>query len=260
MTIIQPKTETLEGDGGQQRSKELSIVDLSKVPRHIAIIMDGNRRWARSRQLADLAGHCKGAAVLPDIVKVCLDAGIEILTVYAFSTENWSRSRAEVVGIFELFESYLAHQLDSMLLQGVRLKLIGDRQELPAQLRQKLEESIEITSSGRRLDLVLAINYGGRDDLCRAAKKVADDCLSGQLDRTSIDEKILSSYLDTAAWPDPELCIRTSGECRISNFMLWQLAYAEMVFSDALWPDFTPLDFLKAIAEFQKRKRRFGVN
>lgn len=260
MTITQFEREFIEENDDRRIAFPISMIDTSRVPRHIAIIMDGNRRWARARQLNDLAGHCKGAAVLPQIVEVALAAGVRILTTYAFSTENWSRSPAEVLSIFKLFENYLDQQLDSMLKQGVRLKLIGDRQELPDQLRNKLEESVERTKKGNRLDLILAINYGGRNDLCRAVKKIAKECVEGRLDKEGIDERTLTDRLDTSEWPDPELCIRTSGEQRISNFMIWQMAYAEMVFSEALWPDFTPRDFLKAIAEFQNRKRRFGVN
>ncbi len=221
--------------------------------------MDGNRRWAKRRGLSPLAGHYKGVAALSRIVESALHWGVTTLTVYAFSTENWARSLDEVEGLFELIGQSLIDQSEKLLDQGVSVHAIGDLARVPASLRAQLAETVRFTSPGKRLKLVLAINYGGRDDICRAMRRVVSECLAGQLDQDAVDEKLIGEYLDTGPWADPELCIRTSGEFRVSNFLLWQLAYTEMVFADTLWPDFTNADFVKAIAEYQARQRRFGM-
>lgn len=230
-----------------------------QVPEHVAIIMDGNRRWARQRNLSDLMGHCQGAATLMDVTETALLLGIRTLTVYAFSTENWARSTSEVQGIFDLIGHQLRQQRAKLQREGVSVKVIGDRNQLPNTLAEQLDETIECTASGARLDLVLAINYGGRDDICRALRKVVSDCQSGTLSPGAVNETLIGSYLDTRNWPDPELCIRTSGERRISNFLLWQLSYTEMIFTDTLWPDFARAEFIKAIQEYQARHRRLGA-
>ena len=236
--------------------------DISRcqVPEHVAIIMDGNRRWARQRNLSDLVGHCQGAATLMEITETALLLGIRTLTVYAFSTENWARSSSEVQGIFNLIGHHLSQKSAKLQREGVSVKVIGDRSRLPISLREQLDKTIDFTARGTRLDLVLAINYGGRDDICRALRKVVSDCQSGKISPSAVDETLIGSYLDTRNWSDPELCIRTSGERRISNFLLWQLSYTEMVFTDTLWPDFARIDFINAIEEYQARHRRLGAH
>lgn len=234
-------------------------LDTCRIPQHVAIIMDGNRRWARQRNQPDLIGHCKGAATLMEIVETARQLGVRTLTVYAFSTENWARSDQEVQAIFDLIGQQLRQQSLQLQRAGVSLKVIGDRNRLPTSLDEQLDEAIALTALGDRLDLVLAINYGGRDDICRALRRVVRDCQSGKIQASAVDETLITSYLDTRDWSDPDLCIRTSGERRISNFLLWQLSYTEMIFTDTLWPDFTGIDFVQAVREYQARCRRLGA-
>ncbi len=230
-----------------------------KVPKHIAIIMDGNRRWAKENLLPYNMGHWKGAETLSKIVKSAAMQGVKVLTVYAFSTENWSRSDEEVDTLMALFEHYLTQQREEMMEQGVKLDVIGDLTPLPLNTRKVLEESIDATKGGDVIELVLAINYGGRDDIRRAFASLMNDVERGQIGKDEVTEEVISSYLDTAKWPDPELLIRTSGEQRISNFLIWQISYAEIYITDVLWPEFDENELLKAIAEYQQRERRLGV-
>lgn len=239
--------------------EEFALLDQSRIPAHIAIIMDGNRRWAKNRGLPPLVGHWRGAETLSTIVRAASQLGVQMLTVYAFSTENWSRSPLEIQALMRLLKSYLLRKRRSMLEEGVRLSAIGDLNRLPADLRQVLNETIDATSQGQVIELILAISYGGRDEICRATQAIVSDCLRGQLSKESLSEEILSQYLDTAGHPDPDLLIRTSGESRLSNFLLWQASYAEMVISKILWPDFGPRDLLETIVEYQRRELRRGV-
>lgn len=233
-------------------------LDMQKVPRHIAIIMDGNRRWAKKQGLPSVVGHWHGAQSLSKIVEVASALGVKVLTVYAFSTENWSRTQEEVDSIMELFRMYLTGQKERMIKEGVRLGTIGDLSRLPPRVKETLDDVKRATSSGDKIDLVLAINYGARDDIRRALVSILDDCQKGRLQKEDITEALIARYLDTAPWGDPQLLIRTSGENRLSNFLLWQISYAEVYITDVLWPDFDEHELSKAIAEFQKRARRIG--
>ncbi len=237
---------------------DLNSIDLSKIPHHIAFIMDGNRRWAANHELPLVAGHWKGAERMDSLVQAACKLGIKVLTLFSFSTENWKRSQEEINALMELCTTYLDQKQDLMIEQGVKLAVIGDIEKLPSAVRDSLNRSMEATAKGENLTLVLAINYGGRDDLKRAFDKIADDLLSDKISREEISEQLISSYLDTASWPDPDLLIRTSSEYRISNFLLWQLSYSEIVISDKMFPDFMAKDLLDVIATYQNRKRRWG--
>jgi undecaprenyl diphosphate synthase len=238
------------------------MIDKSKIPGHIAIVMDGNGRWARKRNLPRLAGHNAGAKSMKEIIKKSVDLGVKHLTVYAFSTENWKRSPEEVGGIFKLLVSYVKSELDELHENNVKVNILGDYTRLPAPAVKSIEQVIETTKENRGLIFSIALNYGGRDEILRATKMIFREIKSGGLEPEEIDEEAISARLYTgrcfADIPDPELVIRTSGEMRISNFLLWQCAYSEFVFTDVLWPDFTPMEFEKAISEYQNRERRFG--
>lgn len=238
--------------------EEIKALDLNHIPKHVAIIPDGNRRWAQqaTKQTAD--GHKRGTGVVTDIVQAAAELGIKVLTFFTFSTENWSRSEHEVKFLMQLLEKNLEDALPKMLAQGVRFSTIGDLSALPPELIEKIKVAKEKTASGNRLELVLATNYGGRDDLKRAVQKIGLACKEGRIDPQAIDEKLISHTLDTAPWPDPDLLIRTSGESRISNFLLWQLSYSELYFTNQLWPEFTPQSFYDAIQSYQTRLRRMG--
>jgi len=244
--------------GAAYSVEELATIDLSKVPSHIAIIMDGNRRWAKRQGLPPMIGHWKGADTLTKIVRAASELGIKALTVYAFSTENWARSKEEIDALMHLFKVYLDKERDAMVREGVKLGTIGDLTRLPAFVVDALNESKRATQHSNKIDLVLAINYGGRDDIRRAVVAIVADVEKGKLDKSQISEGLIADYLDTAKWPDPELLIRTSGEKRQSNFLLWQLSYSEFYHADVLWPDFDEKELLKAVLECQIRQRRFG--
>jgi undecaprenyl diphosphate synthase len=230
----------------------------AEAPKHVAIIMDGNRRWAEKRGLAIEAGHWRGAETLFSIVESSIKLGIKVLTVYAFSTENWNRSKKEVDSIMELLELYLKKMSLKMQKNGVKLRTIGNLEPLPDRVKNIVEEVKKVTSGGDAIELVLALNYGGRDDLRRAAIKIVEEVEDGRLLKGEISEAIFSKYLDTAEIGDPDLVIRTSGEKRISNFLLWQISYSEVHLTDVLWPDFTEGDLVKAMTEYNKRDRRLG--
>jgi len=212
----------------------------------------------REKRLPPIAGHWQGAHVLIDILKEAASLGIKILTVYSFSTENWNRPPEEIAGLMQVFETYLQKMKKPMIEDGVKLEAIGDLTPFPEQVKKVFYETKEATAAGQKITLVLALNYGGRDDLRRAVLKMMDVYKEGKLSRENLTEDVLGSYLDTAKFGDPELLIRTSGERRISNFLVWQIAYSEVCISEVLWPDFTPSDFRKAILEFQTRERRLG--
>lgn len=231
---------------------------VNPIPYHVAIIMDGNRRWAKQKDMPSAFGHWKGAEVLTDIVKAASNLGIKILTVYAFSTENWLRNPSEVEYLMQLFENYLIQQKDSMIQEGVKLDAIGDLSKLPARLLKVFYDVKEATRNGNKIELVLALSYGGRDDILRGIKSIIDDCEAGKLSKDEITETVFSNYLDTKKWHDPDLLIRTSGEKRLSNFLLWQLCYTEVVITEELWPDFSSECLENAISEYRQRKRRKG--
>ncbi|MFY7843146.1 MAG: polyprenyl diphosphate synthase [Rhabdochlamydiaceae bacterium] len=233
-------------------------IDEDRIPEHVAIIMDGNRRWARKHRLPSYMGHWEGADVVNKILKVSADLGIKILTLYAFSTENWNRSKEEVNNLMFLLTHYLNYQKNIMLANGVKLSVIGDREPLSANLKKSILDCEQTTQYGGKIELVLALNYGGRNDLKRAFVRMIDDCEKGVLKKEDLSEKIISGYLDTCRWKDPDLLIRTSGEKRLSNFLLWQISYTEIYMTDLLWPEFNEEELRKAILDYQKRDRRVG--
>ena len=228
------------------------------MPKHIAIIMDGNRRWAKQKGLDGSLGHKKGAEVLEEVAKYCNKIGLEALTVYAFSTENWKRSDEEGSGIMDLLRKYLDEHIKKCKKDNFKVTMLGDPLRLDTDIQEKIKTLESLTKDNTGLCLHIALNYGGRDEILRAVKKIAVDVKNGVVEPENIDENYISSSLDTEGLPDPELLIRTSGEERISNFLLWQIAYSEFVFSDKLWPDFGENDLREAIYMYQNRDRRFG--
>ena len=226
----------------------------AKLPTHIAIIMDGNGRWATSRGLPRLEGHHAGTEALRNIIRACADFGIQYLTVYAFSTENWGRPKDEVNGLMVLLESVVVNELDGLNREGVRIQHIGHIEALPAGLPEKVKRAIEVTRENKKLILNIAWNYGGRDEIVCAIQHMIQDGLRPE----EVTEEKVGQYLFTSNTPDPELLIRTSGELRLSNFMLWQTAYSEWVISPVYWPDFSKEDLRQAIIEYGRRDRRFG--
>lgn len=250
--------ETIEVKEETYSDAELARINPLCLPKHVAIIMDGNRRWAKREKLPPMAGHWKGAETLSAIVRAAGELGIEVLTVYAFSTENWKRPPVEVKSLMRLFKTHLLRQRDVMIGAGVRLNVIGDLAKFPADVRQTLDETIAATAKGKKMDLVIALNYGGRDEIKRAVRKIVDDCIGRKLSKKAISEKTIASYLDTGRWKDPDLLIRPSGEARVSNFLLWQISYSEIVLTDVFWPDFSHLDLLEAVCEYQSRELRIG--
>ena len=235
-----------------------SSLDLDRLPRHVAIIMDGNGRWAKKRKRPRLYGHKVGADSVSDIVRVCRELGIAYLTLYAFSSENWRRPTTEVSGLMAILKNYLEAELPRMQKNGIRLMSIGDRSRLPETVRLALEETIAATSGNCNLTLNLALSYGSRDEVVRAVRAIARRCQAQELEAAEIGESTIADHLDTAGMPDPDLLIRTGGEARLSNFLLWQASYAEIYFSEVMWPDFREPVFLKALEDFQGRERRFG--
>lgn len=225
---------------------------------HVAIIMDGNGRWAQNKGRPRLFGHQAGARRVREIVESCPDLGIKYLTMFAFSTENWKRTQIEVSGLMKLFKRYIYKETKPLIDAGVRVRFIGDRVRLEASLVKLMDQLENMTKENTEVNLTIAINYGGRDEVSRAAKRMARDVQSGNLSVENINEETLPRYLDTHVLPDPGLVIRTSGEARISNFLLWQSAYSEYEFIDTLWPDFTAEIFSSIINDFENRERRFG--
>jgi len=228
------------------------------VPRHVAIIMDGNGRWAAKRGLPRVAGHRAGAEAVRKILKAAVKEGVEVLTLYAFSSENWRRSEEEVSDLKGLLGFYLERELDELSRQGVRLRLIGEPSAFGPQLMARLERAVQRTAGNDRLTLVVALNYGGRSEIAGAARELAAKVSAGDLNVGDIDEDAIGATLMTSGLPELDLMIRTSGEKRLSNFLLWQAAYAELVFSETLWPDFDEAEFGKALGEYAARQRRFG--
>jgi undecaprenyl diphosphate synthase len=228
-------------------------------PRHVAIIMDGNGRWAQMRGRPRILGHHAGARRVREIVEACPDLGVKYLTIFAFSTENWKRTQAEVAGLMSLFRRYIQREAQDLLEGGVRVRFIGDRIRLDPRLVHLMDELEMVTSGNDRLHLTVALNYGGRDEVTRAARRLAYEIEQGRLTHKDVDAETLARFLDTHVLPDPDLVIRTSGEARISNFLLWQSAYAEYEFVDTLWPDFTAAEFARIVASYGARDRRFGA-
>jgi undecaprenyl diphosphate synthase len=236
-----------------------NVIDPTRLPEHIAIIMDGNGRWANRRSLPRAAGHRAGVGPVRSTVETCARLGVKVLTLYAFSVENWKRPRAEVETLWRLLRYYLKRELPDLQNNGIRLQAIGKLDALPAPVRRELDSVVEATSGNRRLLVNLAINYSGRSEILDAVNSIIENARrQGRLDALHVDEGLLASHLYTAASPDPDLLIRTSGEMRISNFLLWQIAYSELYVTDTLWPDFNRRELLKAILDYQKRDRRYG--
>ena len=224
----------------------------------VAIIMDGNGRWATNRGWPRLVGHRKGAERVKEIVRCAPDLGIRWLTIYAFSTENWKRSTEEVLGLMSIFARYIQREADRLAAEGVRMRFIGDRSRLDPKLQRLMAGIEERTAPLSRLNLTVAINYGGRDEILRTIRSLGVDVAEGRLDPAAITDEMVSQHLDTAALPDPDLVIRTSGETRTSNFLPWQAAYAEYEFTETLWPDFAPAELASIVARFGNKERRFG--
>lgn len=233
-------------------------LDLNHLPQHVAIIMDGNGRWARQKLRTRIYGHQRGAESVREVVRTCRKLGIPYLTLYAFSKENWNRPEREIRALWGLLERFLKSELPELVDKEIRFRHIGDVEGIPDSVFKQIRAAEEKTASFDKLILSLAINYGGRQEIVRAAKLLLADVLNGRHAISQISPEVLSRYLHTADYPDPDLVIRTGGEIRVSNFLLWQIAYAELYFTETLWPDFREPDFLAALKEFQTRERRYG--
>ena len=234
--------------------------DRPKVgPRHVAIIMDGNGRWAQARGRPRLFGHHAGAKRVREVVEACEDLGVEYLTIFAFSTENWKRTQTEVAGLMSLFRRYITQETKALNEKNVRVRFIGDRVRLDNKLVTLMDQLETLTGDNDGVQLTIAINYGGRDEVARATRRLAEDVAAGKLNPVEVDEETLPRYLDTRVLPDPDLVIRTSGEARISNFLLWQSAYSEYEFIDTLWPDFTAEELARLCKGYGARDRRYGT-
>ncbi len=228
-------------------------------PIHIAIIMDGNGRWAKARGLPRIAGHQRGARAVRAAVEAARSLGIQYLTLYTFSSENWKRPAAEINDLMGLMRLYIKRELADLHRNNVRMRFIGDPAPLPADIQELIADATRTTSGNTGLNLIIALNYGGQNEIVKAVQSLAEKVAAGNIHPDDITPRLLADHLDTAGIPDPDLMIRTSGEQRLSNFLLWQLAYSELVFLDTLWPDFTSEDMAQAIAEFQRRERRYGA-
>jgi len=236
----------------------LEFPDKNNIPKHVAIIMDGNGRWAKKRGNPRIFGHKNGVKAVRETVEAAGEIGVEYLTLYAFSTENWNRPKAEVDALMSLLVNSIENETESLIKNKVRLQTIGCRASLPENVNRKLDSIIENTSAGTGLTLILALSYSSKSELVAAVKTIAAQLSEGKISVGNIDEKLISKNLQTSAYPDPDLMIRTSGEYRLSNFLLWQSAYSELYFTPVLWPDFRKQDFFDAIIDYQKRERRFG--
>ena len=232
---------------------------MSNVAQHVAIIMDGNGRWAQQRGRPRLVGHHAGAKRIREIVESCPAVGVKYLTIFAFSTENWKRTQSEVSGLMLLFKRYIRRESQALIDDDVRVRFIGDRMNLDDKLVSIMDELELVTSHNKKVNLTIALNYGGRDEVTRAVKRLAREVEQGKLAAKQVNAKVLAGFLDTHFLPDPDLVIRTSGEARISNFLLWQSAYAEYEFIDTLWPDFKADEFSQLVSKFSSRERRYGA-
>lgn len=233
-------------------------IDFNNLPNHVAVIMDGNGRWARKKGAARIFGHRNAIQAVTDVTEACGELGIKYLTLYAFSTENWGRPKEEVDALMELLVNTLKKELGNLMENQVRLTTIGDISHLPDQCQRNLQEAVATTRGNTGIQVILALNYSGRWELTKAMRRMAEEAKAGKLDPARIDESLIGSYLETAGIPDPELLIRTSGELRVSNFLLWQIAYTELYITKTLWPDFRKEDLYEAIYSYQHRERRFG--
>jgi len=240
-------------------AQEIEDLKAHKIPKHLAIMMDGNRRWAKEKKLPISVGHKKGADNLKTITRAASEIGIKYLTCYAFSTENWYRSSGEVLGLLRLLENYLTKQTKELVKEGVKLSTIGNLSKFPKKLQRLIQESKELTKEGKAIEVILALNYGSRDEIKRCVLKIIADYDKQKVDINNFTEEHFTKYLDTNKWPDPDLLIRTSGEMRISNFLLWQISYTELYLTDTLWPSFSASNLYQSILEYQKRKRRKGL-
>lgn len=250
-SIVEPPPEDAGAEG-------TNVAGKVGVPRHVAIIMDGNGRWAKARGLPRAAGHRQGAEAARKVLRAAGEAGVECLTLYAFSSENWKRSAGEVSDLMGLLRLYIKKELDALHREGVRLVIIGDHRAFPADLIQMIDKAVERTGDNSRITLAIALNYGARSELVKAARLLASKAAAGALDPDSIDEAAIDGALDTAGLPPLDLLIRTSGEHRLSNFLLWQAAYSELLFVETLWPDFDGEMLRRAIEDYGRRERRFG--
>ena len=242
----------------QDKARQELLKEKGKIPRHIAVIMDGNGRWAQQKGDLRLLGHREGVESVRDITETCAQLGVEHLTLYAFSTENWSRPPEEVSGLFRILVSSLEREAENLHRNNIRLVTIGQTDRFPKPIRESLDRVIRLTQDNDGLELCLALSYSGRWDITEAVRAIAEEVRSGRLEPGQIDDQCISQHLSTADKPDPELVVRTSGEFRVSNFLLWQLAYSEIYVTDIFWPDFRRNELYKAIESFQKRDRRFG--
>jgi undecaprenyl diphosphate synthase len=228
------------------------------VPKHIAIIMDGNGRWAKERGLPRIAGHEQGAESVRAVTEACVELGVQYLTVYAFSTENWKRPEAEITALWALLEHFIAQETPTLMKNGVRLQAIGRLHELPQSCQTALQEAVNLTARNPATTLILALNYSGRTEIIDTVRRLCGEAVAGRVSGDAITEETFSQHLYTRDYPDPDLLIRTSGELRLSNFLLWQLSYTEIYVTQKMWPDFGKEDLRDAIAEYNKRQRRFG--
>ncbi|HLR00577.1 MAG TPA: isoprenyl transferase [Sphingobacterium sp.] len=245
---------------GGDKNKRIMIedIDKNKIPKHIAIIMDGNGRWAKKKRKLRFFGHKKGVDSVREALEGCIELGVSYLTLYAFSSENWSRPKLEINALMELLVTSLNKELDTFQKNDVRLNTIGHIYDLPSNCQKKLEETKKLTAKNKTCTLTLALSYGSRNEILNATKKIIDKIENNEIAKSSITEDVFNQYLDTANLPDPDLLIRTGGEQRVSNFLLWQLAYTEFVFVEKMWPDFNRQDLYDSVLEFQNRERRFG--
>ena len=243
---------------GSEDQALLRAIDFARLPRHVAVIMDGNGRWAKLRHKPRVEGHRAGIASVRDVVETSARLGLQVLTLYAFSVENWKRPQSEVTTLMGLLKRYLRSELDTLLRNNIRFRVIGRMEELPADVQDELRRGMERAADRSGLIFNIALNYGGRTEITDAVRRLAADVAAGRREAGAIDEDTLSSCLYTAGLPDPDLLIRTSGEMRVSNFLLWQIAYAEIWVTDVLWPDFRRKHLLQAVADYQKRERRYG--
>ena len=254
--MLEPLTHEIQST--YKATMELDGLDKSRLPEHVAIIMDGNGRWAKLRGKSRIEGHRRGKTSVRVIVEMSRKIGIRYLSLYAFSTENWFRPHDEVDALMGLLEHYLAVEQAKMMRYGIRLTAVGDRSRLPSNVRSILEKVIELTRDNRRMTVILALSYSGRDEIVRLIQQIAREARAQDLDPDQIDEESVAARLDTNGVPDPDLLIRTSGEMRISNFYLWQIAYSELYVTPTLWPDFREREYLQALLDYQRRRRRFG--
>jgi undecaprenyl diphosphate synthase len=236
----------------------MTLIDSDNLPRHIAVIMDGNGRWAKQRSLGRVSGHRKGVEAVRRTVKTCRELAIDYLTLFAFSSENWLRPLEEVNALMALLSSFLDKEIGQLLKNDIRLVVIGDLSQLKPELKGKLDAAMAITAANKSMTLIIAVSYGGRDEIVRAVRKLAQEVQSRKLHPADVTPELLALHLDTAGFPDPDLLIRTGGEYRLSNFLLWQMAYTEFYFTPVFWPDFSRENLLEAIADYQHRQRRFG--